>query len=111
MITKRKPGRLGKAIVEMAGDQHRAGILDADTLEKITVRHLGEKPVRTALPLSADQIREARENERLSQAAFARYLNVTTGFVSQLERGTKTAKGPVLALLNVIRHKGLSAIL
>lgn len=111
MTTKRKPSRLGKAIVEMAADQHRAGILDADTLAKITVRHLGEKPIRTAEPLTPDQIREARENERLSQAAFARYLNVTTGFVSQLERGTKTAKGPVLTLLNVIRHKGLSAIL
>ena len=111
MTTTKRPSRLGKAIAEMAGDQFNAGMIDTATFEKITIRHLGERPVRTAEPLTPHQIREARENERLSQAAFARYLNVTTGFVSQLERGTKKAKGPVLALLNVIRHKGLEAIL
>jgi len=95
----------------MAEDQYNAGMIDAVAFEKITVRHLGEQPVRTAAPLTAGEIRAARENEHLSQAAFARYLNVTTGFVSQLERGTKTAKGPVLALLHVIRHKGLEALL
>ena len=111
MTKMKRPSRLGKAIAEMVEDQYRAGIVDTDTFEKITIRHLGEKPILTAVPMTPEQIREARENERLSQAALARYLNVTTGFVSQLERGTKTAKGPVLALLNVIRHKGLAAIL
>jgi hypothetical protein len=43
----------------------------------------------------------------MSDAAFARYLNLTAGFVSQLERGTKQPKGPALALLNVIRRKVL----
>jgi len=33
------------------------------------------------------------------------------GFVSQLERGTKQPKGPALVLLNLIRNKGLQAIL
>jgi putative transcriptional regulator len=42
---------------------------------------------------------------------FARYLNLTVGYVSQLERGVKQPKGPTLALLNVIRRKGLEAIL
>ena len=53
----------------------------------------------------------ARERANLSQAVFARYLNLTVGYVSQLERGTKQPKGPALALLNVIRRKGLEAIL
>ena len=44
-------------------------------------------------------------------AAFARYLNLTTGYISQLERGVKQPKGPALALLNVIRRKGFEAIL
>jgi len=94
----------------MAEDQYLGGLIDAATFEKITIRHLGDKPIVTAEPLTAEQIREARENERLSQAAFARYLNVTTGFVSQLERGTKQAKGPVLALLNIIRRRGLEVM-
>ncbi|NLG24801.1 MAG: transcriptional regulator, partial [Clostridiales bacterium] len=39
-----------------------------------------------------------------------KYLNLTTGYVSQLERGTKQAKGPALALLNVIRRKGIEVV-
>jgi len=38
-------------------------------------------------------------------------LNLSAGYISQLERGTKQPKGPALALLNVIRRKGLGAIL
>jgi putative transcriptional regulator len=52
-----------------------------------------------------------REKAHLSQAALARYLNLTVGYVSQLERGTKEVKGPALALLNVIRRKGIEALL
>jgi len=36
---------------------------------------------------------------------------VTPGYVSQLERGDKTPKGPALVLLDVIRRKGVNAIL
>jgi putative transcriptional regulator len=52
-----------------------------------------------------------RERANLSQAVFARCLNLTSGYISQLERGTKQPKGPALALLNVIRRKGFEAIL
>ncbi len=47
----------------------------------------------------------------MSQAVFARYLNVTTGYVSQLERGTKRPNGAALALLDVIRRKGIEVVL
>ena len=47
----------------------------------------------------------------MRQAAFARTLNLSVGYISQLERGTKQPKGPALALLNVIRRKGFDAIL
>ena len=42
---------------------------------------------------------------------FARYLNVSLGYLSQLERGAKQPTGAALALLNVIRRKGMEAIL
>jgi putative transcriptional regulator len=42
---------------------------------------------------------------------FARRLNVSIGYVSQLERGAKRAAGSALALLDVIRRKGIEAIL
>jgi putative transcriptional regulator len=42
---------------------------------------------------------------------FARYLNLTVGYVSQLERGAKRPTGPALVMLNVIRRRGIGAIL
>jgi len=107
----KKLSKLSEAPLEMADDQHRSGLMGKATHEKITVRLLGSKTVSTALPISAGQIRTIRRRANLSQAAFARYLNLTSGYVSQLERGTKQPKGPALALLNVIRRKGFEAIM
>jgi putative transcriptional regulator len=107
----KKLSNLSEAILEMAGDQYRSGILDKATHEKITIRLLGSKALPTAKPISGEEVRKMRERANLSQAAFARFLNLSVGYVSQLERGTKQPKGPALALLNVIRRKGLEAIL
>lgn len=64
-----------------------------------------------ALALSGEEIRALREKAHLSQAVFVHYLNLTVGYVSQLERGAKRPTGPALVLLNVIRRKGIEAIL
>jgi putative transcriptional regulator len=52
-----------------------------------------------------------REREGVSQSILARCLNVTTNYVSQLERGTKRPRGATLKLLWLIRNKGLEAVL
>lgn len=110
-MTKRKqPGRLTKAMLETADDMRSAGIMDTATHEKITLRHLGGKADRVAEPITGGEIRSLRERAHLSQAVFARYLNLTVGYVSQLERGAKRPTGPALVLLNVIRRKGINAI-
>ncbi len=111
MKPKTTPSRLNEAILEMATDQHGLGIMDDATYEKITLRHLGEKASPTATPISGEEIRALREQAHLSQAVFARYLNLTVGYVSQLERGVKQPTGPALALLNVIRRKGIEVVL
>ena len=90
---------------------HGAGLLDRQTHEKITMRHLGQKDMPRISPISAEQIRAMREHANMSQAVFARHLNLTVGYVSQLERGAKRSTGAALALLNVIRRKGIEAIL
>ena len=109
-MTKR-PNRVSEAILEMADDQLRSGLMNKANHEKLTIRHLGPKVFRTADPISGDEIRTLREGANLSQAVFARYLNLTVGYVSQLERGTKQPRGAALTLLNVIRYKGFEALL
>ena len=107
----KKPNRVVEAILEMADDQLRLGMIDKAEHDKTTMRHLGARAPQMVEPIAGAEIRTLREEANVSQAVFARYLNLTTGFVSQLERGTKQPKGPALVLLNLIRHKGLEAIL
>jgi len=107
----KKTSRLADAIIETSDDMYRLGIMDKTIHEKITISHLGALTLNSSEPISGEEIRTLRERAHLSQAAFARYLNLTVGYVSQLERGTKQPKGPALALLNVIRRKGVEVIL
>jgi putative transcriptional regulator len=107
----KKLSKVSAAILEMAGDQYRTGLIDKAEFDQITVRLLGAKPLPSAKPISAKEVKRIRVRAKMSQAAFARHLNLTSGYISQLERGTKQPKGPALALLNVIRRKGFEAIL
>jgi len=110
-MTTKEPSRLSKALLETADDMRRAGVIDALTHAKVTLRHLGNKADVVTEPISGPEIRKLREDAHLSQAVFARYLNLTVGYVSQLERGARRPSGPALVLLNVIRRKGIEAIL
>ena len=110
-MTKTANERMHGEILGAAGDLHRLGLMDDAAHEKITRRHLGDAPVPTITPISGEEIRRVREGAHLSQAVFARYLNVSVGYVSQLERGTKTPTGAALALLNIVRKVGIEAIL
>jgi putative transcriptional regulator len=109
--TAKKPSRLTKALLETAADMRKGALLDAAGLGKITMRHLGAQESVTIEPITSDEIRTLRERARMSQSVFARCLNVTTGYVSQLERGAKRPTGTALVLLDVIRRKGMEAIL
>ena len=102
--------RLDAALLEMAQDM-RGTLLSEVTAEKITMRILGDKAPAAPDPLAPDEIRRLREAAGMSQAVFARYLNLTTGYLSQLERGAKQPTGAALALLHVIRRKGMQAVI
>jgi putative transcriptional regulator len=111
MTTSRKPSRLARALLETAEGMRRSGLLDRATHDKITLRHLGRAAAPKVTSLSPSQIRALREQAKMSQAVFARHLNLTPGYVSQLERGAKRPTGPALVLLDIIRRKGIEAIL
>jgi putative transcriptional regulator len=103
--------RLAGALLEAAEGMRKSGLLDGPTYDKITLRHLGPESTPKVAPITGAQIRALRERARMSQAVFPRHLNLTVGYVSQLERGAKQPTGAALALLNVIRRKGIESIM
>ena len=112
MTTKAKaPSRLRQEMLELAGEMHANGTIDDASYRKITMRDVNKAEAVTLAPLTGEDIRALRERAKMSQAVFAKYLNLTVGYVSQLEREIKRPTGPALALLNVIRRKGIEAIL
>jgi putative transcriptional regulator len=93
------------SIHETAEGLHNAGVMD-----KQTMRKFDEACLTPVHPLSAEEIRALREREGASQAVFARYLNVTTGLISQWERGEKHPQGASLKLLSLIAKNGLMMV-
>jgi putative transcriptional regulator len=93
------------SIHETAEGLHSTGVMDRQTMREFD--ELCLTPVR---PLKPKEIRELRLREGASQAVFARYLNVTTGLVSQWERGEKRPQGPSLKLLSLVEKNGLQAV-
>ena len=96
---------LMESIHETAEGLHSAGVMS-----KKTMREFDELCLTPVRPLAPEQIRELRLREGASQAVFARYLNVTTGLVSQWERGEKRPQGASLKLLSLVAQKGLANV-
>ncbi len=86
------------------------GLTDAGVMDKRTMRAFDEMCLTPIETLTPEQIRSIRTKEKASQAVFARYLNVTTGLVSQWERGEKHPRGASLKLLTLVARKGLQAV-
>jgi len=104
-MKKQYRSRLMASIHETAEGLHEAGLMD-----KVTLRQFNELCLTPVKPLRPEEILALREREHASQAVFARYLNVTTGLVSQWERGEKHPHGASLKLLALVAKKGLEAI-
>ncbi|MGO9743560.1 MAG: helix-turn-helix domain-containing protein [Roseiarcus sp.] len=104
-MTKQYRSPMMASIHETADGLHAAGVMDKQTMRKFDDACL--TPVR---PLAPEEIRALREREGASQAVFARYLNVTTGLISQWERGEKRPQGASLKLLSLVAEHGLGAV-
>lgn len=92
-------------IHETASDLYEIGLIDKQTMKRFDENCL--TPVEKLTP---EQIKTIREDNCASQAVFARYLNVSTGLVSQWERGEKSPGGASLKLLSLVKKKGLQCI-
>ena len=86
------------------------GLRAAGVMDKQTMRKFDDACLTPVHPLAPDQIRALREREGASQAVFARYLNVTTGLISQWERGEKHPHGASLKLLSLVAKHGLGTV-
>lgn len=104
-MAKQYRSKVMASIHETAEDLHSAGVMDKRTLREFDALCL--TPVQTLTP---EEIRRLRLREGTSQAVFARYLNVSTGLVSQWERGEKHPQGASLKLLTLVAQRGLSAV-
>jgi putative transcriptional regulator len=103
--TKQYRSPVMASIHETAEGLHAAGLMN-----KLTMRKFDEMCLTPIPRLKPKQIRDLRLRERASQAVFARYLNVTTGLISQWERGEKHPQGTSLKLLALVVRNGLEAV-
>ena len=97
---------IAAAMHESVRDMFEFGLVDKKTMREFDVRCLTQTDDLTARDIVA-----MREEAGVSQAVFARALNVTTDYVSKIERGAKRPTGSTLKLLALVRRKGFEAIL
>ncbi len=97
---------------EVLASVHEAalGLAEAGVMSKRTMRKFDEMCLTPVKEMTPEDIRALRLRENASQAVFARYLNVTTGLVSQWERGEKHPRGTSLKLLTLVEKNGLGAV-
>ena len=110
----RKPtggARMRAELLETARGLHRVGIVTTGTLEKITAREVDFAKLPLIEPPSGAEIAAMRERAKMSQAVFARVLNVATSTLSQWEREEKRPRGAAARLLAVVKAKGVQAVL
>ena len=104
-MAKKYKSDLMASIHEAAAALHRVGAIDNGTM-----RNFDEACLTLVQPLRPTQIKAIRKREKVSQAVFASYLNVTPGLVSQWERGEKRPSGASLKLLTLVVKNGLAAV-
>ncbi len=97
--------RIAQVVHEAAADAHEAGAMTKTTMRKFDVLCLADVD-----ELSPEDIQALRTRENVSQAVLARHLKVTTGLISQWERGERRPGGPALTLLSLIKRKGLAVL-
>ena len=65
-------------------------------------RCLTEKELPALNEYTGEEIQVIRKKQHLSQAAFAKYLNISPAMIKSLELGQREAQGAILRLLNIL---------
>ena len=93
-------------VLETMEDLYKNG-----SINEITIRDVRALALEEVRPYAPRAIAGLRRKFKLSQAAFARFINTSVQTVQSWEQGSKKPSGPALKLLHVIDEKGLAAIL
>ncbi len=86
------------------------GLYDIDLVDAKTLREVEGLCLPPVKKMSPYEIKRLRLREKVSQAVFALYLNISPSTVKQWERGEKHPSGATLKLLNIVDQHGLVAI-
>lgn len=95
-----------EAIHSSASAMFRVGAID-----KATLREFDEACLSVPSPLPPKRIKQIREQARVSQPVFARYLNTSESTIEKWESGAKRPSGMALKLLQVVQKHGLKVLL
>ncbi|NCT56321.1 MAG: helix-turn-helix domain-containing protein [Legionella sp.] len=97
--------KLQETIDDIAQGLHRANIIDKQTLNNFSDEDLPELHEYTG-----EEIQNIRKKQKISQAIFAKYLNISPATVRSLEQGKRHAHGAILKLLNIVEQHGLRVL-
>lgn len=81
------------------------------TANMATLREFDSSVLPEVSFLDADQIKAIRKAANVSQAVFAKYLNVSLSTIKQWERGEKRPRGTALLLLHLVSKRGIKILL
>ena len=97
---------LQKTINDIAEGLHKSEIID-----KRTLRDLVDDDHPLLNEYTGEEIQQIRKRQKLSQAVFALYLNVSPATVKSLEQGKRHAHGAILKLLNIVDNQGINVLI
>ncbi|MCB9771361.1 MAG: helix-turn-helix domain-containing protein [Candidatus Omnitrophica bacterium] len=80
-------------------------------VDEITMREVKALALEDVKPYAPKAIVKLRRKLKLSQAAFARFINTSVYTVQKWEQGVIKPSGPALKLLHIIEEKGLAGVI
>lgn len=93
-------------IDDLAKGLHKTGIID-----KRTLNDLIEDEQPSVTEYTGEEIQQIRKRQKLSQAVFAMYLNISPATIRSSEQGKRHAHGAILKLLNIVDRHGIQALI
>jgi len=86
-------------------------LYDGKAINEITLREIKALCLPAVRAYAPRAIVRIRRKLKLSQAAFAKFLNVSVSTIQKWEVGQKHPSGASLKLLNIVDEKGLPGVI